>query len=83
MSEKISIKVGAFASLKPYLPGAGIGETKTLYIEEHTGIKEIMHLLKLPEDEVQIIMRNHELASPEDIVEAGDRIVFLPLIDGG
>lgn len=78
---KVNIRV--FATLRRYLPELGIGEPLTLEIPEGTTLDEIREQVGLPEEEVQVYMRNNRQARPEDTAEAGDRITFIPAVAGG
>jgi len=48
-----------------------------------TTLREVMHLLEIPEEEVKVVMRNNLQASLNDMVEDGDRIAFMPAMAGG
>ena len=77
------IEVAVFATLRPYMPELGLGETKTLEVEPGTTMAEVVEMLGLPKDEVQIVVRNHRHADLSDAVTEGDRIAFVPAIGGG
>lgn len=77
------IEVAAFANLRRYLPELKLGQTRRLEVTPGSTARQVAEQLGLPVDEVQVIMRNHAHASMDDVLEEGDRLVFIPLIDGG
>ncbi len=77
------IEVAAFANLRRYLPELKLGQTRSLDITPGTTARQVAEQLGLPVDEVQVVMRNHAHATLDDILEEDDRLVFIPLIDGG
>jgi sulfur carrier protein ThiS len=79
----MEIEVGVFATLRKYMPGMKVGETKRIEVDPGTTLEDVMVFLGLPEDEVQVIMRNHMHASLGENVSEGDRVIFIPVIDGG
>jgi sulfur carrier protein ThiS len=79
----MQIEVAAFATLRRYMPDLKLGDTRRIEVEPGTTMKDVMECLGLPADEVEIIMRNHVHAALTDTVADGDRIVYIPLIDGG
>ncbi len=77
------IEVAAFANLRRYLPELKLGQTRSLDIAPGTTAGQVAEQLGLPVDEVQVVMRNHAHATLDDILAENDRLVFIPLIDGG
>ncbi len=77
------INVSAFASLRKYLPGVTEGETRSLQVAAGATPRQIALELGLPVGEVYVVMRNHLPASLDEPLADGDRLVFLPLLDGG
>lgn len=77
------IEVAVFATLRRYLPELKLGQTRSLEIEPGTTARQIAERLGLPLEEVQVVMRNHAHASLDVVLEENDRLVFIPLIDGG
>jgi len=79
----MQVEVRVFATLRRYLPELGIGEAKVMEVAQGTTLDEIRKILGLPADEVKVIMVNHKQAFPEDPVEDGDRITYVPAVAGG
>ncbi len=77
------VEVRVFATLRPYLPELGIGEAKVMDLPEGTTFDQLREMLGLPADEVKIIMRNGTHVEPDDAVQDGDRIAFIPAVAGG
>ena len=77
------VEVRVFATLRPYLPELGIGEAKVVEVPEGTTFDQLRKMLGLPADEVKVIMRNGLHVEPDDLVQDGDRIAFIPAVAGG
>jgi len=79
----IKVEVRVFATLRKYMPGYDIGEAKVIEISEGTTLEELRAQLKLPLDEVKVIMRNGIQSELEEKIEDGDRIAYIPAVGGG
>lgn len=79
----MKVEVRVFATLRKYLPELGVGEPKRLELPDGTTFAELRQQLKLPADEVKVIMRNGLQAEPEDVIADGDRIAYVPAVAGG
>ncbi|NPA92717.1 MAG: MoaD/ThiS family protein [Chloroflexi bacterium] len=79
----MQVEVRVFATLRQYLPDLGIGEAKVMDVPEGTTFAQLRDMLGLPADEVKIIMRNGIHVEPDDVVQDGDRIAFIPAVAGG
>jgi len=77
------VEVRVFATLRDYLPELGIGEAKIVEVPEGTTFAQLRDMLGLPADEVKVIMRNGLHVTPDDLVQDGDRIAFIPAVAGG
>lgn len=77
------IEVVASATLRHYLPELKLGQTRLLEVPSGTTARRVAESLGLPVDEVQVVMRSHAQASLDDVLEEHDRLVFIPLVDGG
>ena len=77
------VEVRVFATLRPYLPELGIGEAKVVEVPEGVTFGQLREMLGLPADEVKVIMRNSLHVGPDDLVQDGDRIAFIPAVAGG
>ncbi len=79
----IKVDVRVFATLRRYMPGYAIGEAKAIELPDGTTLEELRAQLKLPLDEVKVIMRNGIQAELEEKIEDGDRIAYVPAVGGG
>ena len=79
----MQVEVRVFATLRRYLPELGIGEPKIVLVEPGTTLDQLRDRLGLPDDEVKVIMVNNLQADPEDLVNDGDRITYIPAVAGG
>jgi molybdopterin converting factor small subunit len=80
---QIEVEVVVFATLRKYMPDLKLGESKFIKIPLGTSMAELRDLLKLPQDEVKIVMRNNRHAEIFDVANDGDRIAFIPAVAGG
>ncbi len=79
----IKIELRLFATLRKYLPELGIGEPKIIELPKDTSFDELREQLKLPLEEVKVIMRNGIQTELDEIIEDGDRIAYIPAVGGG
>ena len=79
----MQVEVRVFATLRHYLPELAIGEAKIIQVEPGTTLDQLRESLGLPGEEVKIIMCNNLHADPEDLVNNGDRITYIPAVAGG
>lgn len=79
----IKVNVTAYATLKKYMPQIGIGEFLTLEVGEGAKLKDIYHILSIPEEEVKQTFINGLRADDHAILKEGDRIAIFPPVAGG
>jgi molybdopterin synthase sulfur carrier subunit len=79
----LQIEVVVFATLRKYLPDLALGETRKLQVAPSTTVAEICETLKLPREEIKVVMRNNRQAEMDTVVEDGDRLAFIPAVGGG
>lgn len=79
----MKIEVRFFATLRKYHPELGVGEPKHIELPAGTTFDELRQQLKLPLDEVKIIMRNGTQTEAEEIIKDKDRIAYIPAVGGG
>ena len=65
------------------MPGLGIGEPKIVEVSEGTTFAELRDMLKLPANEVKIVMCNNVQADFDSHIKDGDRITYIPAVAGG
>jgi molybdopterin converting factor small subunit len=79
----VQIEVVVFATLRKYLPELALGETRKLQVSPGATVAEICETLKLPREEVKVVMRNNRQAEMDTVVEDGDRLALIPAVGGG
>lgn len=79
----MQVEVRVFATLRRYLPDLDIGQARLVQVEPGTTLDQLRMDLGLPEGEVKVIMRNNLQAEPGDVIEANDRIAYIPAVAGG
>ena len=79
----LKVEVRVFATLRRYLPELGIGEALSIMVKPGTTLDELREQLGLPKEAVKVLMRNNLQAFPEDIINDGDRIAYIPAVAGG
>jgi len=80
---KIQIEVRVFATLRKYLPELSVGEPKIVELPQGSTFEDLRKLLRLPLEEIKIIMRNGIQTEMDEIIEDGDRIAYAPAVAGG
>lgn len=78
MCKKMKIEVRCFATISNYAPKDGF-----LEVSPNSTIKDIMDLLKLPENEVKVIFVNGKHEKKDYVLKDGDRVAFFPAVGGG
>lgn len=76
-------EVRVFATLRRYMPDLSIGEPRIVQVEPGTTLDQLRVSLGLPAEEVKVIMCNNLQADPDDLVQNGDRITYIPAVAGG
>ena len=74
----MKIKIDLIASLS-----VGRFETATRSYPHSESVKQVIEDLDLPEKSIGVILINGKHASLDDLLEEGDTLLFLPLMDGG
>jgi len=79
----IAVEVRLFASLRKYWPNLGIGECFIMTLDDKGELGALLNKLKVPKEEVAIIMVNGKSEKESYILRGGDRIGLFPPIAGG
>jgi molybdopterin converting factor small subunit len=82
-AEKLTVEVRVFATLRQFLPELGIGEARMVEVTPGTTLAQLRDNLGLPKEQVKVIMRNNLQAFPDDEINAGDRVTYIPAVAGG
>jgi sulfur-carrier protein len=79
----MQIEVRLFATLRRIIPEIKEKGSITAEIEDGATIADLMVKLGVPADETKVIMLNFKQAEPEDPLQDGDRVAFIPAVGGG
>ena len=77
------IEVRLFASLRKYHPSAGDGAAFTLELDDKANLGDLVNQLKVPRQEIGVLMVNGKWQKENYPLNDGDRIGLFPLIGGG
>jgi molybdopterin converting factor small subunit len=78
----VEIQLKLFADLRKAYP-PGVAETKRMEVTEGTTIRELLELLRIPEETARIVLKNAVHAKPEEVILAGDLVAIFPPLAGG
>jgi len=79
----IAVEVRLFASLEKYYPDLGIGEALNITPDDEAKLGDLLDELKVPKEEIVIVMVNGKREEEDYLLQDGDRIGIFPLIAGG
>jgi sulfur carrier protein ThiS len=72
------ISIKCYATLRGYQPRDGV-----LEVEESASVKEVLHSLGLPLEEVKVVFVNGRHASLDQVLGQGDKVAAFPAVGGG
>lgn len=75
---RITVKI--YASLRKHTDGEG---TIELELQKNSEVEDILEMLRIPDDEVKIIMINGKRSQTNMVLRDGDRVAIFPPIAGG
>ena len=78
-----AVEVRLYASLRKYHPTRGSSEALSMELRDKTNLENLLDKLKIPKEEIAVIMVNGNRAEKSYFPEDGDRIGLFPLIGGG
>jgi molybdopterin converting factor small subunit len=80
----VRVEVRVFAHFSDYLPPENRKERGCLLeMPEDSRISDIIHRLGIPENEVNLLMRNDQQVLKDEILADGDVVGIFPPIAGG
>lgn len=79
MSVTVTLSTTLRACVPDYSPAHGV----VFELEGASGARDLAVKLRLPLDEIKIVMVNGRRVSLEQIVQDGDRVAFFPAVGGG
>ncbi len=77
------VEVRLFASLRKYHPDAGDSDAFALELDDQVKLGDLVDKLKIPRQEIGVLMVNGKWQKENYPINDGDRIGFFPLIGGG
>ena len=79
----MKIKITLFSSFSKYLPENTTDRTLHLEFNEGAKVKDVLQALKIPLNDVRLLVVNGTQSKPEDDIHNGDRIDAFPPLSGG
>ncbi len=79
----MQIEVRVFSGLEKFLPGKRFGEPVLVDLPEGATIKDVLHKLAIPEDQVFTMLVNGKHQKLNYTAREGERISFFPPVGGG
>ena len=77
------VEVRLYASLRKYHPNPESSEALVITLDNEAKLGDLLDKLKLPRQEVNLLMVNGNWQKESYLLQDGDRIGFFPLIGGG
>jgi len=77
------VEIRLFASLRKYHPSSGDSEAFTMELGDKTSLGNLVDKLKIPRQEIGVLMVNGKWQKENYLLKDGDRIGIFPLIGGG
>lgn len=79
----MALKVLLAATLRRFYPGYDAGTGISVEAAAGVCVRDIAQILRIPEDEVRVIMVNGVSARWDTVLGADDRVAFFPAVGGG
>lgn len=77
------VEVRLYASLRKYHPSLGSNEAFLIELDDKANLGSLLDKLKIPKQELGILMVNGKWQKESYLLQDGDRIGIFPLIGGG
>jgi len=78
-----AVEVRFYASLRKYHPNKGSSEALSIELDVKTNLENLLDKLKIPKEEIAVLMVNGNRTEKSYILKDRDRIGLFPLIGGG
>ncbi len=78
-----TVEVRLFATLRKYHTNPGNSEAMVVELDDKVQLGNLLDKLKVPKEEVTVIMVNGKREKESYLLQEGDRIGIFPLIGGG
>jgi molybdopterin converting factor small subunit len=77
------VEVRLYASLRRYHSSPGSSEPLAMSLENETSLGDLLDKLKVPRQEIGVLMINGSWQKESYLLQDGDRVGIFPLIGGG
>ncbi len=77
------VEVRLYASLRRYHSKPGSSESLVMSLDNETKLGDLLDKLKIPRQEIGVLMINGSWQKESYLLKDGDRIGIFPLIGGG
>lgn len=77
------VEVRLFASLRKYHPSSADSNPFNMELEDKSNLGDLVNKLKIPRQEIGVLMVNGKWQKETQPLKDGDRIGIFPLIGGG
>jgi len=77
------VEVRLYAGLRRYYPDGQSGDALTMEFGDQAKLGDIIDRLKIPRQEVSVLMVNGKWEKEDYPLKEGDRVGLFPLIGGG
>jgi len=77
------VEVRLYASLRKYHSNPGSSEALVMELDDKAKLGNLLDKLKIPREEVGVLMVNGKWEKESYLLQDGDRIGIFPLIGGG
>ena len=78
-----TVEIRFYASLRKYHPNPGSSEVLDMELDDKAKLGDLLDKLKIPREELGILMVNGKWEKESYLPKDGDRIGIFPLIGGG
>ena len=78
-----TVEIRLYATLRKYYPSLRIGEPLDITLDNKVRLGNLFSELKIPKDEIKIVLVNGKREEENYILQDGDRVGIFPLIGGG
>jgi len=77
------VEVRLYATLRKYHPNPGNSDAFTIELDDDTKLGDLVDKLKIPREQVGVLMVNGKWEKEGYLLREGDRVGLFPLIGGG
>jgi len=78
-----TVEVRLYATLRKFHPNPDGGDAFTIELEDKSRLADLVDKLKIPKEQVGVVMVNGKWEKEDYLLQEGDRVGLFPLIGGG